>query len=45
MTQLCGSNLALWEEMLPRVPEDERGAPLRQVGRALAEHRGSLRER
>ncbi len=34
--QLRGSNLALWEEMLPRVPEDVATADLRTVAHALA---------
>lgn len=36
MPQLRGSNLALWEEMLPRVPEEESAAALQQVAQALA---------
>jgi hypothetical protein len=34
--QLRGSNLALWEEMLPRVPEDVATADLLAVAHALA---------
>jgi hypothetical protein len=40
LLQLRGSNLALWEEMLPRTPEDVMAARLRTVARALAEHGG-----
>ncbi len=40
LLQLRGSNLALWEEMLPRVPEDVADADLRTVGRTLAAWRG-----
>jgi diadenosine tetraphosphate (Ap4A) HIT family hydrolase len=36
LLQLRGSNLALWEEMLPRVPEDVATADLRAVAAALA---------
>ena len=35
MLQLRGSNLALWEEMLPRVPAEESAAALRHVATAL----------
>jgi diadenosine tetraphosphate (Ap4A) HIT family hydrolase len=38
--QLRGSNLALWEEMLPRVPDDVLAADLSTVARALAERGG-----
>jgi diadenosine tetraphosphate (Ap4A) HIT family hydrolase len=38
--QLRGSNLALWEEMLPRIPEDVLAADLRTVAQALAERGG-----
>jgi hypothetical protein len=40
LLQLRGSNLALWEEMLPRVPEEEAAEDLRAVARALAAHGG-----
>ena len=40
LLQLRGSNLALWEEMLPRVPEDVAAADLRTVAHALAEQGG-----
>ena len=40
MLQLRGSNLALWEEMLPRVPEEESRAALRAVGDALLAYGG-----
>jgi hypothetical protein len=36
LLQLRGSNLPLWEEMLPRVPGEEMAANLRTVARALA---------
>ena len=36
LLQLRGSNLALWEEMLPRVPAEIADADLRAVARALA---------
>ncbi|MDQ1712684.1 MAG: hypothetical protein QOE45_2134 [Frankiaceae bacterium] len=36
LLQLRGSNLPLWEEMLPRFPEEETAANLRTVARALA---------
>jgi hypothetical protein len=40
LLQLRGSNLALWEEMLPRIPDDVAAADLRTVAHALAEHGG-----
>ena len=40
LLQLRGSNLPLWEEMLPRMPEDITDADLRTVAAALAEHDG-----
>lgn len=40
LLQLRGSNLALWEEMLPRVPDDVVEADLRAVAQALAGHGG-----
>lgn len=40
LLQLRGSNLPLWEEMLPRVPDDIALAGLRAVGQALAAHGG-----
>jgi hypothetical protein len=40
LMQLRGSNLALWEEMLPRVPEETLAADLRTVAHALAERGG-----
>jgi hypothetical protein len=40
MLQLRGSNLALWEEMLPRVPADVAAADLRAVAQSLAQWRG-----
>ena len=40
LLQLRGSNLALWEEMLPRLPEDVVEADLRTVARTLAEQGG-----
>jgi hypothetical protein len=40
LLQLRGSNLALWEEMLPRIPEDVAAADLRAVALALAETGG-----
>jgi diadenosine tetraphosphate (Ap4A) HIT family hydrolase len=36
MLQLRGSNLALWEEMLPRLPAETTAADLRTVAHALA---------
>lgn len=39
--QLRGSNLSLWEEMLPRLPEERVLADLRTVAHALAEHGGA----
>jgi len=36
LLQLRGSNLALWEEMLPRVPQGETAAALDHVARRLA---------
>jgi len=36
LLQLRGSNLPLWEEMLPRMPEDVATADLRTVAHALA---------
>lgn len=36
LLQMRGSNLALWEEMLPRVPQDETAAALDHVARRLA---------
>jgi hypothetical protein len=41
LLQLRGSNLPLWEEMLPRFPEEETAAALRAVARALAEEGGT----
>ena len=43
MLQLRGSNLALWEEMLPRVPAEESAAAVRHVALALADWGGSAR--
>ncbi|HEU0130753.1 MAG TPA: hypothetical protein VFQ85_07160 [Mycobacteriales bacterium] len=43
LLQLRGSNLALWEEMLPRVPEDVYAADARAVAQALAAHGGTAR--
>ncbi len=40
LLQLRGSNLALWEEMFPRVPADLADADLRQVAHTLAETGG-----
>ncbi|MCA1823548.1 MAG: hypothetical protein ABR520_11535 [Mycobacteriales bacterium] len=40
LLQLRGSNLALWEEMLPRVPEDIAEDDLAQVAQALAAYGG-----
>ncbi|HVE99250.1 MAG TPA: hypothetical protein VNA12_08730 [Mycobacteriales bacterium] len=40
LLQLRGSNLPLWEEMLPRVPDDVAAADLRQVAATLAAWRG-----
>lgn len=40
LLQLRGSNLALWEEMLPRIPGDVAAADLRTVAHALAEAGG-----
>lgn len=40
LLQLRGSNLPLWEEMLPRVPEDEAAADLAAVAAELAAWRG-----
>lgn len=40
MLQLRGSNLALWEEMLPRVPQAELDADLLAVAELLAAARG-----
>jgi hypothetical protein len=36
LLQLRGSNLPLWEEMLPRVPDEVAAAGLRAVARSLA---------
>ena len=36
LLQLRGSNLALWEEMLPRIPDDVAAADLAAVARLLA---------
>jgi hypothetical protein len=41
LLQLRGSNLPLWEEMLPRFPEEETAAALRTVARALAAEGGT----
>ena len=41
LLQLRGSNLALWEEMLPRVPEAESAAAVRQVAEELEAWGGS----
>lgn len=40
LLQLRGSNLALWEEMLPRLPEEVTAADLGTVARTLAETGG-----
>jgi diadenosine tetraphosphate (Ap4A) HIT family hydrolase len=40
MLQLRGSNLPLWEEMLPEVPAEEAAAALRSVAEALVAARG-----
>jgi diadenosine tetraphosphate (Ap4A) HIT family hydrolase len=40
MVQLRGSNLALWEDMLPPVPADVAAATMRQVAQDLAAVRG-----
>jgi hypothetical protein len=40
LLQLRGSNLPLWEEMLPRVEPHVAEADERAVARALAEHGG-----
>lgn len=40
MLQLRGSNLPLWEEMLPEVPAEEAAAALQQVAGALSAARG-----
>ncbi len=40
LLQLRGSNLALWEEMLPPVEDAVRDADLRAVAHALAAHGG-----
>lgn len=40
LLQLRGSNLALWEEMLPRVPDEIAVADLRAVAATLAAWRG-----
>lgn len=40
MLQLRGSNLPLWEEMLPRLPVEELAAGYGAVGEALAAWRG-----
>lgn len=42
MLQLRGSNLALWEDMLPPVPPDVAAATLRQVAQDLAAVRGRV---
>ncbi len=42
LLQLRGSNLALWEEMLPRYPEDLAAESYRAVARALAAGGGTL---
>lgn len=43
MMQLRGSNLVLWEEMLPRVAAEESAAALRQVAVELAAWGGQAR--
>ncbi len=40
LLQLRGSNLALWEEMLPRLPENVAVDALRSVARTLATYCG-----
>ena len=40
--QLRGSNLALWEDLLPRVPADRLADDLRTVAGRLAEHGGRV---
>lgn len=40
LLQLRGSNITLWEEMLPRLPDDETAAALRTVAHALAAQGG-----
>ncbi|HVE63936.1 MAG TPA: hypothetical protein VNB94_09065 [Mycobacteriales bacterium] len=40
LLQLRGSNLSLWEEMLPRVPLDEAAEALHVVSQSLAAWRG-----
>ena len=42
LLQLRGSNLALWEEMLPRIPRQETDSALHQVAQALAHSSGRL---
>lgn len=44
LLQLRGSNLPLWEEMLPRVPEAVQAADLRRVATALAAYGGRVHE-
>jgi hypothetical protein len=41
LLQLRGSNLAMWEEMLPRVPAETAAADLRAVAATLAQWRGT----
>lgn len=42
MAQLRGSNLPLWEDMLPELPAEEAAAALRQVADDLAAVRGQV---
>ena len=44
LMQLRGSNLPLWEEMLPRVPAEEAAADLSAVAAELAAWRGRAHE-
>lgn len=43
LLQLRGSNLALWEEMLPRIPAEIAAADLRTVAHTLARDSGRAR--
>ena len=40
MMQLRGAMIAAWDDMLPKIPEDEFAANARQVAAALAEDGG-----
>jgi diadenosine tetraphosphate (Ap4A) HIT family hydrolase len=44
MMQMRGAMLAIWDDLLPRLPEDEQRANTRTVAEALAEGGGELVE-